>query len=108
MNIIAIGGSTPSLPPEQEFKEDLKRLIREIMEELGIEINPGKFLLSIEHEYASKIVELHIFECSSIKGTPNPMEGQALKWVKPEELSLYKFPPPDTKIIEFLCRMGED
>jgi len=88
---------------KKETDEGLEEcIIREIREELGVHIKPGERLLSVTHEYASKIVELHVFECRIIKGTPAPMEGQDMRWVDPEELSLYHFPPPDQKIIEFL------
>ncbi len=88
---------------KKEPEETLEQCIeREIKEELGVEIRPEKFLLTVNHEYSSKIVDLHIFECSLIKGSPVPMEGQSMKWVFPEELSSYKFPPPDIEVIRLI------
>jgi mutator protein MutT len=78
-------------------------VIREIREELGVQIKPYKLLLSVTHEYETKIVELYPFICSIVNGSPAPLEGQKMRWVDPEELSLYRFPPPDQKIIEILC-----
>lgn len=78
-------------------------IIREIEEELGVEIRPGTLLLTVNHEYESKIVELYVFECALIKGTPSPLEGQDMRWVDTCELSAYSFPPPDLKILDFLC-----
>lgn len=90
---------------KREEEETLEQCIeREIKEELGIEVRPEKLLLTVTHEYKTKIVDLHIFECSIVKGTPAPMEGQGMKWARPGELSSYTFPPPDIKIIEFLCQ----
>ncbi len=78
-------------------------IVREISEELGMQIIPERHILSVTHEYETKIVELHVYECTIIKGIPAPLEGQEIKWVKPHELPAYTFPPPDLKIIDFLC-----
>jgi mutator protein MutT len=88
---------------KKEADESLEEcIIREIREELGVQIAPNRLLLTVTHEYASKIVELHTFLCTLVNGSPTPLEGQGMRWVDTEELSLYKFPPPDQKIIEFL------
>jgi 8-oxo-dGTP diphosphatase len=89
---------------KKEADESLEGcIIREIREELGIQITPNKLLLTVTHEYASKIVELHTFLCTLVNGIPAPLEGQKMRWVDPDELSLYNFPPPDQKIIDILC-----
>jgi mutator protein MutT len=89
---------------KREADESLEAcVIREIREELGVQINPYKLLLTVTHEYASKIVELHTFLCSIVNGSPAPLEGQKMRWVDMEKLSLYAFPPPDQKIIDILC-----
>ena len=43
-----------------------------------------------------------VFHVPSFIGTLTLHEHSAFKWVNPEELSLFKFPAPDTPIIEFL------
>ncbi len=88
---------------KKEEAETLEEcIVREIKEELGIRIRPEKLLLTVNHEYETKIVDLHVFECSHIDGTPTPLEGQDMRWVRPDELSAYTFPPPDLKILDFL------
>ncbi len=77
-------------------------IVREIKEELGVEIKTEKYLLSVNHEYETKIVNLHIFECSLVNGSPTPMEGQDMKWVRPCDMSEYNFPPPDIEVVEFI------
>ena len=90
---------------KKEEAETLEEcIVREIKEELGVYIKPEKLLLKVNHEYETKIVELYVFECNLIEGTPAPLEGQDMRWLEPDELSAYTFPPPDLKIIDFLCR----
>ena len=90
---------------KKEEAETLEEcIVREIKEELGVYIKPEKLLLTVNHEYETKIVELYVFECNLIEGTPAPLEGQDMRWLEPDELSAYTFPPPDLKIIDFLCR----
>ena len=93
---------------KKEEAETLEECIeREIKEELGVEVKAEKYLLSVSHEYETKIVDLHIFECSLVNGSPTPMEGQCMKWVRPCDMPEYKFPPPDIEVIEFISRRQE-
>ena len=90
---------------KKEEAENLEECIaREIEEELGIQIKPERFLLTVNHEYETMIVDLYIFECSLVSGSPVSKEGQDMKWVKLADISGYSFPPPDIEVIEFLHR----
>lgn len=85
--------------PDESLEECLER---ELKEELDIEVRAEKLISTVRHEYEKKIVSLHVFECSHLSGDPKPIECQEFKWVKPEDLQLYEFPPPDLEIIELL------
>lgn len=76
---------------------------REIMEELGIKVRIEKELFEVLHEYETKVVELHFFHCVIVEGSASPREGQKMKWITPQEISKYKFPPPDRKIVNHLA-----
>jgi len=90
---------------KKEGAETLEECIaREIKEELGVDVDPERRLLTVSHEYETKMVDLHIFECRLLNGSPFPMEGQEIKWVRPCDMSGYAFPPPDIEVIDFLCR----
>ncbi|MFC1867522.1 8-oxo-dGTP diphosphatase MutT [Thermodesulfobacteriota bacterium] len=85
---------------KQEAHETLPACLeREIKEELGMDIRVDKHLLTLQHEYDTKLVTLHLFKCSGLKGSPKAMEGQEIKWIDPCDLQQYRFPPPDQKII---------
>ncbi|RLB33702.1 MAG: 8-oxo-dGTP diphosphatase MutT [Deltaproteobacteria bacterium] len=88
---------------KQEGNESLTQCLeREIREELGISIKPSRLLLTVNHEYGSKQVSLHFFECSLLSGQPQVLQCAEIRWVRPEELHLYHMPPPDQKIIPLL------
>ncbi len=88
---------------KQEGHETLRECLkREIREELGVEIRADNLLLTVEHEYDTKLVTLYLFQCALLKGMPRALEGQEIRWIKLADLPNYSFPPPDKKIIEFL------
>jgi len=82
--------------------EPLERcLVREIREELDVDVRVGPELLSCAHEYPERIVELHFFDCE-IAGQPRPMLGQEMRWVPQAELRRLQFPPADDALIALL------
>jgi len=88
---------------KQEQDETLQQCLeREIREELGIEIRADRPFMTVRHEYERKIVSLHVFECAHLKGDPQGIEGQEIRWVRPSDLRQYEFPPPDQEVIELL------
>ena len=77
-------------------------LKREIFEELGIRINPRRFLKRIDFRYPEKKVSLYFYECELIEGNPWPRGSQELRWVWAFELCRYSFPPADEAILKDL------
>ncbi len=76
-------------------------LVREILEELGVEAAAGDELLTTTHAYPDRQVELHFLRCE-VGGAPAPQLGQEMRWVAREELATLAFPPADTKLIQIL------
>jgi 8-oxo-dGTP diphosphatase len=90
---------------KREKGESLKDCLeREIEEELGVKVKAGEELLTVEHEYGTKAVSLHVFNCTCFEGEPKCLQVQDIRWVEPAGLGKYTFPPPDEKVIEFLLR----
>ena len=77
-------------------------LEREIREELGVEITVDREYFSVEHEYPDKSVHLHFFDCTILRGEPQPLEVADLRWVKTAELVDFEFPPADAELIRKL------
>lgn len=76
-------------------------LMREIREELAVEVRIGPELLRTTHAYADRQVELHFFRCELL-GEPVPVLGQRLRWVRAEDLRALPFPPADREMVEML------
>lgn len=73
-------------------------LIREILEELGVTIEPGATLLVTTHEYPEKTVELHFIECT-MTGEPAPQQNQEMQWIARARLDTLAFPEADAALI---------
>jgi 8-oxo-dGTP diphosphatase len=83
-----------------EQGETLKAaLMREIREEVGVNVIVFDQCLSIEHEYPRKSVKLHFFNCAIVAGIPRSIQVADLSWVTPPELTTYSFPEADREII---------
>lgn len=92
---------------KQEEGEGLEACLkREIKEELGLTVRVGRKLMAVDHEYATKIVSLHVYQCLTVDGRAVPKEGQEIRWVPPGELPAYRFPPPDCALVQCLSAGG--
>lgn len=76
-------------------------LIREIREELGCDVTVGDRMLSVEHDYPGRTVELHFFRCN-LHGDPRALLGQEIQWIAGTLLGSLDFPPADAELIRML------
>lgn len=75
---------------------------REIREELGIEVEVGDRLISLDHAYSHFRVTLNVHHCRHLSGEPQPLACDAIRWVSLAELAHYPFPAANVQIIEAL------
>lgn len=75
-------------------------LMREIKEELNLDIKDSQPLITIAHDYQDKKVCLHVNKVLSFQGQASGMEGQKVAWVPVDQLSSYKFPAANFPIIQ--------
>jgi len=76
-------------------------LRREMIEELDVDVAVGELVLESSHEYPDRTVTLHFYRCDLL-GTPRPMIGQQMEWVRRDELGVLMFPPADGALIKLL------
>jgi len=93
---------------KQEPGESLEACLeREIREELAMEVKAIQEVLQIDHDYETKSITLHLFQCHWVKGTPTPLGCAELRWVKPEDLALYRLPPPDLRLLPAIHELAK-
>jgi mutator protein MutT len=85
--------------PDETFEQCL---VREIREELGVEITVGELFESVTHAYPEKTVHLKFFVCRLKCGEPQMLGCAAFKWISAAELGTYQFPAADTKLLKKL------
>ncbi len=73
-------------------------LRREIVEELGAEIEVGEPFGVYEHAYTHFSVTLHAFLCRLQVGEPRPIQPSDLRWVRPDELKQFPMGKIDRQI----------
>ena len=61
-------------------------LVRELREELGIEVIAARPFMRLTHAYEERDVELSLWIVERFLGEPRSLDAQALKWVAPAQL----------------------
>jgi 8-oxo-dGTP diphosphatase len=79
-------------------------LIRELKEELGIDTWKSCLapLTFASHSYDDFHLLMPLFACRRWEGIVSGREGQALAWVRPNQLRDYPMPPADIPLISIL------
>jgi len=79
-------------------------LRREFIEELGVSIDVGQALPTIDHVYDHAHVRLHPYYCMLGADSPPPrnLEVAAHRWVTSDALADYRFPEANATLIERL------
>ena len=79
-------------------------LIRELKEELGIDVTAACLapFAFASHAYERFHLLMPLYLCRRWKGIPQAREGQTLSWVRAARLSEYEMPPADKPLIPLL------
>ncbi len=77
-------------------------LIREIREELTVEIAVGELIRTVEYDYPSFHLSMDCFWAEIISGHIELKEAEAARWLRKEELLDVKWLPADLELIEMI------
>ncbi len=77
-------------------------LARELLEELAIKVRIGEFLCNAFYEGDGVSLELLVYSVERVEGEPALIEHQELRWVRPDELSVFDLADSDRKVVERL------
>ena len=77
-------------------------LIREIDEELGIDLDADALAPLTFAAFAGEPIVILLYTCGQWRGEPKCLEGEAIGWFAPEELEGLKMPPLDVPLVKAL------
>ncbi|RKX37447.1 MAG: 8-oxo-dGTP diphosphatase MutT [Verrucomicrobia bacterium] len=88
---------------KQESGETIQQcIVRELKEELGINIETGDFLITVKHAYSHFTMEMHTYFAKIKSGRPRSIECQDFQWLKVSNLRKVPYSKADLIIIEEL------
>lgn len=80
-------------------------LVRELQEELGVDVAVGSLYGRTEHAYPDVHVALALFHAELVPGKdPQPLEAAELRWVPRAEMIRLPFCEADVPLLEKLAR----
>ena len=74
-------------------------LARELLEELGVGVRVYSHLMRLTHRYEDRQVRIDFYVVSDWTGSPEGLDGQALRWVPVRELSAEELLPADAPVV---------
>ena len=79
-------------------------LIRELKEELGIDVAAACLapFTFASHAYPDFHLLMPLYVCRRWNGIVMPREGQVLKWVRPAKMDAFPMPPADVPLVAML------
>ena len=79
-------------------------LVREIREELSVDIEVSEFLMTVEHTYPDFHLTMHVFKCILDQGEITLNEHVALKWLSIDELDQLDWAAADVPVVKSLMQ----
>jgi len=98
---------TATLPLLWEFpggrvepgETDAQALARELKEEMDIHVEVAEQVMHVQHSYPDYDIDFRVYRCRLVSGTIRHLRVHDHRWVRPDELDQYEFPPADEKSI---------
>ncbi|WP_271716058.1 (deoxy)nucleoside triphosphate pyrophosphohydrolase [Anaeromicropila herbilytica] len=75
-------------------------LIREIREELDSEITVGDILCTVNYDYPTFHLTMHVYWCDLVSGKLELLEHESAKWLGKENLKSVNWLPADIEVID--------
>lgn len=77
-------------------------IVREIKEELNVDIRPEKLLHTVEYDYPNFHLTMHCFISVITDGKIELLEHEDARWLKPDELDSVDWLPADVEVVQKL------
>ena len=86
----------------EEGETEEQAIIREIREELDVEIDVERKVCTVEYDYPQFHLRMHCFWCSIAQGTLQLKEHQSAQWLAKEEWESVDWLPADVEVVKRL------
>jgi 8-oxo-dGTP diphosphatase len=85
----------------EEGESDAQALAREILEEMGVEVQVLEQAMHTRHEYPNYDIDFRVFHCrlKDVKASIQHLRVHDHRWVALGEMSQYQFPDADAKTL---------
>lgn len=80
-------------------------LIREIKEELNCSIKVNQYITTVEHEYNTFSLTMHVYLCELVESEPTLLEHKSSSWCTKEELEEIDFAEADCKFLDIIKKL---
>ena len=87
-------------------ESEAEALVREIREELGVNITASRPFMRLAHSYDDRDVALSMWIVEGFHGEPQGLDGQRLKWVAPTALLEEDILEADRPFVEALRELS--
>jgi A/G-specific adenine glycosylase len=85
---------------KQEFGETIQKcIVRELKEELGVNIRIGDFLMTVKHAYSHFTMTMHVYYARIVSGRPRLLHCADYKWVKISDLEKFAYSKADLQVV---------
>lgn len=88
-------------------ESDAEALVREIREELDVEIEVVGDSVSAVRDYGAYCIDFHSLRATLVSGTLQRIGVWDFRWVRAGDLEQYRFPPADRDTIDRLLGMPD-
>ncbi len=77
-------------------------IIREIREELAMEIQVERHVVDVAWDYPTFHLEMRCFLCTISEGSPHLLEHEAARWLEPSDIDSVDWLPADVLVVDAL------
>ena len=81
-------------------------VVREIREELKVDIAVERYLVTVEHDYDTFHLSMRCYLCSMFEDHVTLLEHHAAKWLDAESIDSVDWLPADVKVVDAIKAAG--